>query len=261
MKKERVVNTLKATIYINVHILVLCLGFLLSKVLYNRQPNMVPAQFLTLRGVISTIYSILVVHVNLKKEVWDNLPEGCFVALIKRSLQGCCLILVQFTIVKHLSLVYIGLAQNIAPLVTIVLSYFMIGEQLKRSDFLMIGITFVGVTLITFGFDEKAEVDGDAPLLAKLGAFCIPLLLSYGNILMRQMAGLGENTVSLYLNFFLTLAMLGYTNIQGLSLDFLKELGPLDWALAVVVSVNSVVAQTLKFIALQNEQPAKLSHY
>ena len=117
---------------------------------------MLPAQFLTLRGVMSTAFSLLLVNVNLKKEVWDNLPEGCFVALLKRSLQGCCLILIQFTIVKYLSLVYIGLAQNIAPLVTIVMSYFMIGEQLKRSDLMMIGITFVGVTFITLGFDEKA---------------------------------------------------------------------------------------------------------
>ena len=86
----------------------------------------------------------------------------------------------------------------------------MLGEKLKRSDLLMIVITFIGVTLITLGFDEKKQVDGDAPILAKLGAFCIPILLSYGNILMRQMVGLGENTVSLYMNFFLSLAMVGF---------------------------------------------------
>ena len=67
---------------------------------------------------------------------------------------------------------------------------------------------------------------------------------------MRQMAGLGENTVSLYMNFFLTLAMFAYTNYQDLTLDFIYQFSAMDWVLAVVISVNSVLVQTLKFIAL-----------
>ena len=41
-----------------------------------------------------------------------------------------------------------------APLITVVMSYFMTGERLKKSDFIMIGISFIGVSLITYGFKK-----------------------------------------------------------------------------------------------------------
>jgi hypothetical protein len=48
------------------------------------------------------------------------------------------------------------------------------------------------------------------PLLATIGAFSIPFLLSLGNITMRKMKGLDENTVSLYMNPSLAVIMLIY---------------------------------------------------
>ena len=59
------------------------------------------------------------------------------------------------TVIKYFSLIYIGLAQNITPLVTIVMSYFMTGERLKSIDIILIFITFIGVTFISYGFYLK----------------------------------------------------------------------------------------------------------
>ena len=77
--------------------------------------------------------------------------------------------MIQFTIVKYLSLIYIGLAQNVAPMVTIIMSYYMTGEKLKIIDIFIILITFIGVSLISYGFNSENlnfgdEVDEEVPL-------------------------------------------------------------------------------------------------
>ena len=157
-----------------------------------------------------------------------------------------------------MSLVYIGLAQNVTPLVTVFMSYIMTGEKLKSSDIYLIIVTFIGVTLITAGYREPVEKQSQPPTLAIVGAFLIPFLLSYGNILMSKMKGLNENTVSLYMNPSLSIIMYAYLWSADIDLVIFKTLGAADWILIVFFSINTVIVQTLKFIALQNEEPAKL---
>jgi drug/metabolite transporter (DMT)-like permease len=144
----------------------------------------------------------------------------------------------------------------------------MIGEKLKPIDIFLILVTCVGVTLITLGFghtkEELNEVDdAKAPLLAKLGALIVPFLLSYGNILMAKLKGLNENIVSLYMNPATAVLMILLTYAEGLDFSIFgaETFDGLDWAIIIGISILSVITQTLKFVALQNEQPAKLSHY
>ena len=170
-----------------------------------------------MRGVISTLFSILYVNRRLKYVVYDSVPKKQFKNLFIRGSQATLLILIQFTIAKYLSLVYIGLAQNITPLVTVVMSFYMTGERIKRLDLALIFVTFIGVTLVTLGFAQDDDLNKDIPLLASIGAFSVPFLLSYGNILMSKMKGLDENTVSLYINPTLGLAMYFTMVYQDLS--------------------------------------------
>jgi drug/metabolite transporter (DMT)-like permease len=109
-----------------------------------------------MRGVISTIFCVFYVNKNLKHVIWDSVPNTHFKFLAVRCLQNSVFILIQFTIVKYLSLIYIGLAQNMTPLFTIILSYFLTGEKLKMNDVGLIFISFVGVTLITLGSPSKS---------------------------------------------------------------------------------------------------------
>ena len=48
---------------------------------------------------------------------------------------------------------YIGIAQNLTPLITVLMSYIMIGEKILKIDVLMIIIAFAGVSLVTYGFN------------------------------------------------------------------------------------------------------------
>jgi hypothetical protein len=84
--------------------------FLSSKFLYNRHTDIQPYQLLTLRGIISTIFTIALVNKDLKYVVWDSVKSSDFKNLMLRSGQGSLLILIQFSIVKYLSMIFIGLA-------------------------------------------------------------------------------------------------------------------------------------------------------
>lgn len=106
-------------------------------------------------------------------------------------------------------------------------------------------------------------------MLAIVGAFAIPFLLSFGNILMSTMKGLHENTVSLYMNPALGIVMYIVISVQGLDNSLLwggadkdgKSFQWIDWFLIVFFSIGTVIVQTLKFLSLQYELPGKLSHY
>ena len=109
-----------------------------------------------MRGVISTLFCVLHVNKNLKQVVWDTVPSTHFKFLLVRCAQNSLFILIQFTIVKYLSLIYIGLATNMTPLFTIIISYVLTGEKLKPTDIGLILISFVGVTFITLGQPPKS---------------------------------------------------------------------------------------------------------
>ena len=64
----------------------------------------------------------------------------------------------------------------------------MTGEQIRAVDFVLITVTFFGVTMVSYGMGTQKQqnnLDDDIPLYAVIGAFMIPFLLSFGNILMR----------------------------------------------------------------------------
>ena len=63
--------------------------------------------------------------------MWDQVPEGQMGNMLKRSLQSSILNFLSLVIVKYMSIVYVGIASNAAPIITILMSYLMTGERLK----------------------------------------------------------------------------------------------------------------------------------
>jgi hypothetical protein len=95
----------------------------------------------------------------------------------------------------------------------------MTGEVLKTIDLLVIFITFVGVSFITFGMEtDKIFVSEEGnfwEISALIGAMAIPFVIAYGNVIMKQLKSINEHTVSLYINPSLTICMLLIVFIQG----------------------------------------------
>ena len=62
-------------------------------------------------------------------------------------------------VVKYFELVYVGLAGNFVPLLTIVLSRCFLGEQISKVDKIVILISVIGVGTITYGKIMKSELE------------------------------------------------------------------------------------------------------
>ena len=54
-------------------------------------------------------------------------------------------------------LIYLGLSHNSTPVVLVVMSYYMLKERLEKVDLVILGLTLIGVTFITFGEIKKAQ--------------------------------------------------------------------------------------------------------
>jgi drug/metabolite transporter (DMT)-like permease len=234
---------------------------LISKALYTRHPALTASQILTVRGVLSTIVAAGLTNKELKSALWTGIPDGCGVKVAKRSLQASFNVWLQFSLTRCMSLVYVSLSQNMTPWVTAIWAYFWIGERLKMKDILMICTTFIGVTLITLGFAEDKHKSQSPSIWAAVACFMVPILLAYAAILMSTMKGLHQYTVALYLNPTLTFFMILDQVVQGDSPYIFTQLDGIDWLLLLVFGVNAFAVQTLKYLALQYQDPAKLSHY
>lgn len=70
------------------------------------------------------------------------------------------------------------------------MSYYWIGETLQIRDIMMIGCTFIAVTLITFGFIDDKHIHPEPSIWAGIACLFLPILLSYAQILMNTMKGL-----------------------------------------------------------------------
>lgn len=78
---------------------------------------------------------------------------------------------------------------------------------------------------------------------------------------MSTMKGLHPNAVSLYLNPTLTFFMIMDQVVCATSPSIFWHLEFFDWFLLFIFGVNAFAVQSLKYMALQYQEPAKLSHY
>ena len=127
------------------------------------------------------------------------------------------------------------------------MSYFILRENIKRIDILLIICALIGVLIMSKGFDtktEKEEAKATAnnayiPLVAVIGLISLPINDSYGNILQRKLRELHYMTLFLYLNS-LFLLMLSVQFIW-LDLDFVifNEFSFFDWVIVLFFSYSS----------------------
>jgi len=68
----------------------------------------------------------------------------------------------ELTIVKYLSMVFQGVSRNLAPIATIVISYFWTKERFKPVDIIFTIVSLLGVTAITYGFSMQDKSNNDS---------------------------------------------------------------------------------------------------
>jgi len=150
------------------------------------------------------------------------------------------------------------------PLLVVLLSAFWLGEGLERFEIFAIVVAFIAASIIiraSSGSSEVTEVP-DSQLGARVALFGLifnPLLLASGQIAMRKMVNVHHFVVSSYLNFSVGIA--GAVMVWILGESFFGAAMQFDWVSWVLIVAASwlvMVAQTAKFLALQNYPAGKL---
>ena len=90
----------------------------------------------------------MIVNKELKPAVWDGVDRKSVGPLIFRTIQGTCTNIINYSVTKFLPLTLIAIVNNMGPLVTVVLAYFILKENLKLFEIVMITLTVGGVVTV-----------------------------------------------------------------------------------------------------------------
>lgn len=69
----------------------------------------------------------------------------------------------QFLLTKYLPLIYLGVCENMVPLITSFLSYVLLRQYVSKLDIILVVTSFVGLVIMYFGFkhQESEKEDGE----------------------------------------------------------------------------------------------------
>jgi drug/metabolite transporter (DMT)-like permease len=127
---------------------------------------------------------------KLKEYLYDNIDKKLKWQLLLRVTLGVLLLVSIYTSVKSLPLVLVGVVTNLSPLLTAVLSFFILKKALTSVDAVALVASFIGVVLlITGGETQQEEIVANKnegsmviPIIALLS---VPIILSVVALLSR----------------------------------------------------------------------------
>lgn len=105
-----------------------------------------------LRSAVATLLCVIIVNKNLKFAMYDSIEKNQAKNLTLRCLAAGMINTLELTIVKYLSMVFQGVARNLTPIATMILSALWIGEKFNNIDILFMIVSLIGVIAITIGF-------------------------------------------------------------------------------------------------------------
>jgi drug/metabolite transporter (DMT)-like permease len=149
----------------------------------------------------------------------------------------------------------------------IALAGILLKETITRFDIFSLSIALTAAFLVVSGqtmgggedpFSSLIDKDSFSYKFAVCGLICNPLLLSYGQIVMRSMRKMHFLVVASYLN--LCLWIVSIFMLVMLEEDFIScdNFDATSWLLVTMISVAVICAQTAKFAALQMQEASKL---
>lgn len=128
-----------------------CLTGLLTKIIFQKHPEVNAFQILLLRAAISTFLYLLIINVNFKKIMIDPVTPDLRFPLAYRTIQGCFTLLLLYHAVKYLPLVQVALIINLIPLFTAIFGYLYLKERLTLLEIIVLIVSFGGVTVLILG--------------------------------------------------------------------------------------------------------------
>ena len=133
----------------------LSVSLFLGKVIINKNPKITnPEELLFIRSLFATIATIITVNKNIPKAMYYEVPAGNKTLLLVRCVSASMLNIMQYSLVKYISLTFQAVSRNLTPIATVFISYLLLKESIKLTDLLFTCISFVGVTLMVIGYGK-----------------------------------------------------------------------------------------------------------
>ena len=151
---------LQGTIYFILYTIFYSLAFLCAAYLYDRNPDLVPFQMLTMRATFALTCLTIFYNKELKKAIWDDIDLKSSPPLIFRSLQGCYDDFISFTATAVIPLTMISIINNLSPLTTVVLAYYVLKERIRAFEIFIIILTVVGIFDVVIFADSDSSSSG-----------------------------------------------------------------------------------------------------
>ncbi|TNV77029.1 hypothetical protein FGO68_gene5292 [Halteria grandinella] len=242
-------------------VLQVCFQEILSKIAYQRNPDMAVPQLLFFIGIGSSLTFIILMGRDLK--VYLSVERGYILSIFLRIALSMMLLGCVYTSVKYLPLIYIALSVNLNPIITVILSYLLLKKGLGLMDTAVLLISFGGVVVIILGtYDTTTQSTSNSDVslvLPFIAMLLLPFVISASSILQRQMRKLSGYTLGSYLCFGMVAFFCPIAILTGKGLAIVQEFQWVDWGLVIVLGVNNAYMNITRIKASQHEEPAKLA--
>lgn len=216
--------------------------FTLMKVCVKLIPHIPAIEIILFRSVISMVISLFFLR-RQKINVWGNNK----LVLVGRGVAGALALVIYFSLLQQIPLATASTLQYLAPIFTAVLGIFIVGEKVKKIQWLFFAISFAGILVIQ-GFDPRIST---IHLVMGISASFF-MGLAYNFI--RK---LKTNEHPLVIIFYFPLIMLPISAVWSLFVWVQPNL--FELLILVLVGIFTQIAQFLMTKAYQQEELSKIS--
>ncbi|MEQ9405918.1 MAG: DMT family transporter [Cyclobacteriaceae bacterium] len=123
--------------------------FTLMKVFIKLVPHIPVIEIILFRSIISLGISVYFLKMQ-KVSMWGNNRP----ILIARGISGAVALIIYFSLLQQIPLATASTLQYLAPIFTAVIGIFLVGEKVRKIQWLFFGVSFAGVLVIQ-GFDPR----------------------------------------------------------------------------------------------------------
>lgn len=159
--------------------LMFTIAMLTSNYFFVRNPEIVPEQLIFAISIVTLIFTIIeaVLNKNLSSGIWKDIPTWrAMLMIILRCAQGSSIVVIHYSILKYMNMVYIGIVHNVVVLLLRAIKI--------NPNWITILLCLGGTATVIFGYSKQDEL---APWEGKFGIFTLPLFMVIGNILIARM--------------------------------------------------------------------------
>lgn len=223
-----------------------------------------------------------IVGPNIKAKLWDAVPRGQMKSVLFRASQQNATIFITFYLIRNFELTTVSMVNNSSTIVTIALSYLILGEKnVHWRTLIALAIGLIATILFITG-QKSTHLSEEQQGIAAAGVNSIPtvetiskearggvlglillglnpFVIGTGQIAMRRMKEIkSPSLISAYMNVMLLVLMVTIVHATGSDLSLWRAFGPIEWAAIAGLALANVASQTFRFMASQRSTLAPL---